>query len=199
MNLPTILQDTREPSEEHDHPSALFAPWIWRGKDRVGLPIRRVCLPEGDYTADGLEKHVLIERKTMPDLLGTLFGSTVNALGEAEGNVGRFREELGRMRSYNLRCIVVEGVPSDLERLREQRDRYGRPLRQYNPMAARGLLTSFFVTWGISTVWAGNREQAEHFVGSTLFYAWQQAQGGEAAAKARARGSTAPWLPRERA
>lgn len=193
--LPVILQDTREPDEEHDHPSALFSPWIWRGKQKVGLPIRRVKLDEGDYTVEGLERHVIIERKTLVDLLGTLFGETTNALGEAEKNLDRFHDELQRMRSYHLKCIVVEASTHDLERLRTQKDGWGREKRQFNPMAARALLTSFLVTYGVPTIWAGSREQAEHFVGSLLHYAWLQSRGGEAAEKARGRGSVAPWLP----
>lgn len=194
-DLPVILQDTREPNEEIDHPSALFSPWIWRGKAKVGLPVRRVKLDEGDYTAEGLERHVIVERKTLVDLLGTLFGETSNALGEAEKNLDRFHDELQRMRPYHLKCIVVEANVEGLERIRTQRNHWGREMRQFNPMAARALLTSFLVTYGVPTIWAGSREQAEHFVGSMLHYAWLQSRGGEAAEKARRRGSVAPWLP----
>lgn len=194
-DLPVILQDTREPNEEHDHPSALFCPWVWRGKQKVGLPIRRVKLDEGDYTVEGLERHVIVERKTMSDLLGTLFGREQDASGDVIERRERFYDELNRMRSYHLRRIVVEGDEDDLEHLRLQQDRFGGQPRQFNPMAARALLDRIEVTFGVPIAWRHNREMAERYVGNLCRFAWEESRGGEAAEKARKRGSTAPWLP----
>lgn len=207
-DLPTIIQDTREPDEEHDPPEALFAPYIVRRGERVGLPLRRVKLDEGDYTAEGLggpfvvngvveqRKGIVIERKTASDLLGTLFGRTTNALGEAESNLERFHVELQRLTSYHRASIVVECSLADIDAMRAVKGRNGRELRQFNPGAVRSLIHSFWVNYGIPTIWAGSRDEAEHAVGAMLHYAWLQSRGGEAAAKARARGSNAPWLPR---
>lgn len=123
---PTILIDTREQR-----------PWTF-----ADLPTRRATLSAGDYTVEGLEGRVAIERKSTADLIGTLtFGRE------------RFERELDRLSSYQRALILVEG---DLSTIIE-----GRYRSQVRPQSLVGSFGSFFGRWGIATCFAGNARNAE--------------------------------------
>jgi ERCC4-type nuclease len=64
----------------------------------------RGTLPTGDYTIQGLEHLVCIERKSLPDLLGCV-GS------ERE----RFDREVHRMLAYPVRVLLVESTWPEIE------------------------------------------------------------------------------------
>jgi DNA excision repair protein ERCC-4 len=106
------------------------------------LPVVRACLPAGDYSIEGMEERVAIERKTMGDLVSTLtYGRE------------RFERELDRLATYERALILVEG---DLSEIVEARYR-----SQVPPQCLVGSFASFFARWGIATVFAGNRRNAQ--------------------------------------
>lgn len=120
-----ILQDTAEPSAEHDAPEALFIPRVYRHADKgrpgeyVAAPTRRIKLETADYSLPGLETVVAIERKTCPDLIKTLLGGHRDSVGEYVAEAKRFRAELERMRDMapgSLRAVIVEASVDDIER-----------------------------------------------------------------------------------
>jgi hypothetical protein len=87
---PTIVVDTREQ-----------APWVAsvrRDQRRILLPVVRRALVAGDYTIEGYEHEIAIERKSLADWIGTMFGASVDALGERATSWERFRRELARVR-----------------------------------------------------------------------------------------------------
>lgn len=85
---PTIVIDTREQR-----------PYRFPGHERFDT------LPTGDYTGEGVESILCIERKSLPDLLG--------CVGQSRE---RFERELERMLAYPKRTVVCEfGLP-DLAR-----------------------------------------------------------------------------------
>lgn len=175
-----VIQDTREPSPDHDASDALFHPSVLIKGEIWALDVERAYLATGDYSLRGLEQVVTIERKTVGDLLGTFFGDRENSVGEAAQNFERFRLELERMRSFAFKTIVVEGIPQSIyERAKD---------RRFNPASAFGMLIAIHTDYGVPTVWAGNRSGAEVWVGSTLKRIWEQHHGGEAWRKAEARG-----------
>ncbi len=197
-DLPMILQDTREPDPDHDAESALFWPMVYQRASKAAaghveaLPLSRVCLATGDYSLPGLEHLVAIERKTVPDLLGTLFGRTVDSVGEAKSNLDRFRGELERMRAMpagSFRLIVIEG---------ERRDIWtGKHRSRVSAVSIIGLIDSLFVDYNVPNVFAGDRAGAQLLVGTTLRRIWEQAHGdGEGFKKAIERGVAGhrPWL-----
>lgn len=98
-----ILIDTREQ-----------APYSFRGftadapKRHVPLiiPVRSKGLRTGDYSIEGLEDRVAVERKSLPDLYGSLGR-------ERE----RFERELVRLDEMDYAAIVIEaGWPSIISR-----------------------------------------------------------------------------------
>ena len=74
--------------------------------------IRRT-LPTGDYSILGFEEYVVVERKSLPDLIGCMTTGR-----------HRFERELQRMRSYEARAVVVEASWGQLRR-GEYRSRIG--------------------------------------------------------------------------
>lgn len=180
----------------------VFRPWVWGEcrrdapydeRPRVYLPAERVKLDVGDYSVRGIEGLFAIERKSLADLLGTLFGHDVDALGERANNKDRFRAELERARSAGMRLeIVVESSVGGLyEESRRRWERYGK---SYDAARVEEMMMSWWVDLGVPTWWAGSRSAAERIVGWSLTRAWSQASGGEEAQKAVGRGYSMPWL-----
>lgn len=198
MDELVILVDSREPSPEHDPPTALFVPTIYRSVDKgVGtiddLATRRVTLFTGDYSLPGLESLAVIERKTLADLIGTLFGRAEDSVGGALPNIDRFRAELDRLAEIRARggfaTIVLEASREDVWAQRYK--------SRVAPVSVINFVDSFAVDYAVPTLWAGNRESAQLHVGTTLSRIWEQHRGiGSAYAKAVSRGRAAslPWI-----
>jgi hypothetical protein len=199
---PICIVDTREPHvDAGDIEESCFTPRIfgphrrgdpWEGRPRLPLDCVRKKLDAGDYSVDRLEAHVAIERKSLQDLLATLFGDRADSLGERRTNLDRFRAELDRARGYWYFAIVVEAGPEALFREAKRRQlMYGK---SYDPFAVQAILRSFLVDLGIPTVFAGTKGTAELEVGHTLARIWSQATRGEAYRSAVKRGYHPPWL-----
>jgi hypothetical protein len=157
--------------------------------------MRREKLPTGDYSLPGLEDLATIERKTLSDLLGTLFGRPEDSNGEARARLDVFRAELERMADIRARggfaVIMVEASREDVWRQRYR--------SRATPTSIIGLIDSFVVDYGIATIWVGNRDGGQLFVGTTLSRIWSQSRGeGDAFEKAKSRGRAAflPWIGR---
>lgn len=65
----------------------------------------RGSLPSGDYSACGVENQLAIERKSISDLVACC----------ANSNRHRFELELGRLRGYRYRRLLVVGEVADIE------------------------------------------------------------------------------------
>ncbi len=200
---PVVLQDTCEPNPELDAPTALFWPMVYvRARKGVpghaaGLPLERTNLETGDYSLPGQETLVSIERKTLGDLIGTLFGTGEDSNGNARPELLRFRAQLDRMRDMNRRGgytrIVVEASLVDVYVHRYRS-------RRVLPVSVVNMMHSIDVDYGVPTIWAGNRDGAQLAVGTCLMRIAEQARGeGEAFVKAVERGCAAhlPWVTGE--
>ena len=188
---PRIIVDTREQDP--------LVPWRKRGENGpIPLETVRGTLATGDYSVEGLEDWVAVERKSREDLYGTLFGvSGDTALGEARENQERFRRELERLRGImwagGRACILVECSPQDLDAYIVQER------RRVQPAAAHGLIVSLFGDYGVPVWWAGGRSREEarvragFMLGTLLGRIAAQAVDNKEAAKAEARGCVLPW------
>ena len=178
-DVPSVVVDTREQRP--------FAPFIWQKSKREYLTPERMCLEEGDYSAPLLLDFIRIERKSIPDLYGSLFGTSVDALGESAPNQERLRAEFLRLSKYPRAYFVIEGMPSDLAHYIESRE------RRVQPGAAYQLVESMGFDYGVPVRWNRNREAAEWFVGYILSRAYTQATNVAEAKKSRKRGLSLPW------
>jgi len=96
---PVFLVDTREQTPWHfpGLPS-------WTGEPISQDQVKRATLATGDYSLQGLEDRIALERKSFDDLYGTLtFGRQ------------RFLEEIDRAKCLDLFAVVVECRFEDLE------------------------------------------------------------------------------------
>ena len=127
----TIVVDTRE---QEPYPF-----------DSEGVTATRRALPAGDYSLDGWEDQVAVERKTLEDLV-----STVIRFRE------RFRTELERLAGYSSACIVVEANLSDIL---ARRYRSGA-----HPNAVLGSVLSIVVDFRVPVFFCSDRQGARAFV-----------------------------------
>ena len=89
----TIIRDSREKKG---------CGWHFRASSNCnGMEVKK--LETGDYSIDGYENTIMIERKTIPDLWGSL----------VQGRA-RFMREMERAKSYPLRYLIIEGTVADV-------------------------------------------------------------------------------------
>ncbi len=134
----TIIIDTRE-QEPYSFDSRLVA------------AVRR-ALPAGDYSVEGLEERVAVERKSLDDFVSTVIHAR-----------RRFREELRRLTGYRAACVVVEASVADvlLQRYRGEA----------HPNAVVGSALSIVLDFGVPVFFCGNRQAACQFVQAYLLAA----------------------------
>ena len=148
---PTVVIDTRE--------GLPWTPWVWREGRRMLLPCVRRALVAGDYAIEGYEQEIAVERKSLADWIGTMFGSTTDALGERATSWERFRREVSRaldgvspedgspptppLRRF---FVLVEASRGDVE---AQRYRSG-----VLPQSVLGRSDSLFNDRGVAVFWA---------------------------------------------
>jgi ERCC4-type nuclease len=118
---------------------------------RVATAVRR-ALPAGDYSVDGLEAFVAVERKTLDDFVSTVIHSRE-----------RFRAELRKLAGYRAACVVVEaGIPDILQQ---------RYRGEAHPNAVLGNALSIILDYRIPVFFCANRQAACHFVQAYLLAA----------------------------
>jgi len=127
----TIVVDTREQEPYAFDPTRVIA--------------TRKALPAGDYSIDGCEDSVAVERKTLEDFVSTVIRSRK-----------RFTRELRRLSEYDAACVVVE---ADLRDILGGRYRSGA-----HPNAVLGTLLSIVVDFGIPVFFCSDRQAACRFV-----------------------------------
>ncbi|WP_437648320.1 ERCC4 domain-containing protein [Sorangium sp. So ce362] len=130
----TIIVDTREQR-----------PWTFGDAYRL----ERVALPAGDYSIAGFESVVAIERKSLDDFVHSVTWER-----------GRFLRECERLRSYELKTILVEaGVP----------DVWAHRYRsKTTPQAVIASALAIQQDYDITTTWAGSRDSAERIAAMML-------------------------------
>ncbi len=132
---PVLIIDTREQAP-------------FRFPEETIAVIRR-ALPAGDYTLEGLEDHVVVERKSLDDLVKTL-------IQDRE----RFHRELKKLQVIPGACVVVEAGLNDLLS------------HQYksgaHPNAVLGAVLAVMVDFQVPVHFCGSRPAACHFTLSYL-------------------------------
>jgi ERCC4-type nuclease len=132
---PVIVVDTRE-TEPYS-----FSP------ERAAV-VRR-ALPAGDYSVEGMERRVAVERKTLPDLVHTV-------IHERE----RFRRELQLLSGYEAACLVVEAQLSDVLGGSYRGGAY--------PSSVLGAVVSIILDHRVPVFFCGNRPCARQFTEAYL-------------------------------
>jgi len=131
----TVIIDTREQEPYSFDP-------------RLATAVRR-ALPAGDYSVDGLEACVAVERKTLDDFVSTVIHSRA-----------RFREELRKLAGYRAACVVVEAGLIDVL---QKRYRGGA-----HPNAVLGNALSLILDYGVPVFFCTTRQASCQFVQAYL-------------------------------
>jgi len=131
VNAITVVVDTRE-QEPYDF-------------DPQCVTVIRRALPAGDYSIEGFEDSVAVERKSLADFVSTVIRGR-----------DRFQKELKRLQSYEAACVVVE---ASLRDILEGNYRSGA-----HPNSILGAILSIIVDFGIPVYFCSDRQVACRFV-----------------------------------
>jgi len=131
----TVVIDTREQEPYSFDP-------------RLATAVRR-ALPAGDYSVDGLEACVAVERKTLDDFVSTVIH-----------NRARFREELRKLAGYRAACVVVEAGLIDVLQKRYRGDAH--------PNAVLGNALSLILDYRVPVFFCTTRQASCQFVQAYL-------------------------------
>ncbi|OGP64049.1 MAG: hypothetical protein A2169_02405 [Deltaproteobacteria bacterium RBG_13_47_9] len=148
---PTVVID----SQEHmGYRFERFSNWF-AGTIRKRLPI-------GDYTLLGMENEVIVERKTVPDLVKSIIQER-----------GDFIRKCERLSAFKKKCMVIEGSMACLKTPYED--------SMAHPNAVFGSLMAAQERWDIPVYFLDNFLLAEEFVASMLSkyhaYQWLEING----------------------
>jgi len=130
-----IVIDTREQT-----------PWSF------DCPTVRRKLDAGDYSVDGMDDAVAIERKSLKDFVSTVIH-----------DFPRFAAELERLSRYEAACIVVE---ADLDHV--LRGLAVDDLRGTAPESVLGATVHITLRYGVPVFWCGSRQAARAFTDAFL-------------------------------
>jgi DNA excision repair protein ERCC-4 len=108
------------------------------------IAVKRHALPAGDYSLEGFEDRIAVERKTLDDFVNTVIRGRE-----------RFRRELERLQSYEAACVVVEADMNDVIA--------GHYHSGVHPASILGALSSILVDYGIPVFFCSNRQVACQF------------------------------------
>lgn len=110
--------------------------------DFPDLEVERSKLDQGDYSVSGMEHRIAIERKTMDDFISSLTRER-----------DRFTRELDRLKGYERALIVVEAHFDDVCA--------GAYRSMMRPASIVGSVASIHARFGVPTVFAGDRQNAQ--------------------------------------
>jgi len=139
-----MVVDTREQKP-------LFKPKPW---------IVEAGLNSGDYSIQGFETVITIERKSIPDLLGTL----------GKGRI-RFEKELNRMSEYKWKGLLIEGLENDVYQPND--------FSSMHPNSIYHSLAAIETKWGMCIYYAKDKKHARWWVLSRLCKLYKYLRQGD--------------------
>lgn len=143
-----IIQDTREKDG-----------WKFRASANC-LGMERRKLDTGDYSIEGYEDLVMIERKSIPDLWGSLIQRRKT-----------FMKEMDRALEFPVRYLIIEGSVGDILR--------GFRYSSVTPEFILSCLTSLEVKHGIHVVFTSKRRDvAQRYVRRLISKLFQYCEDG---------------------
>ena len=114
---------------------------------------KRQCLPSGDYSINGYEQHIAIERKTKQDIYQSV----------SKGRK-RFKKEVERLATYKYAAIVIE---SSLDNLL-----IPPPYTELSPRVVINTLLSWSIKYRLHVFFASDRDHARAIVYRLLEKFW---------------------------
>jgi len=146
----TIIRDSREKKG---------CGWSFKASANCdGMVIKK--LDTGDYSIEGYEDLIMVERKTIPDLWGSL--------GQWRE---RFMKEMDRALEFPVRYLIIEGTLSDINK--------GFRYSKLRPEFILASLISLEVKYGIHVIFTNKRKDiARTYVRKLLAKLFQYCEDG---------------------
>lgn len=114
--------------------------------------VQKAKLEAGDYSVQGFEQHVAVERKSLPDFVGTVIH-----------DYDRFARELTKLSAMDAACIVVE---ADLNAV--LCNKHTDALRAISPQSLLGAAIYIGIKYKVPVFWCGSRPAAVRFTDAFL-------------------------------
>jgi ERCC4-type nuclease len=151
---PVVIRDTREKKGQG---------WFFGGDASYWGGTTISTLRTGDYSVEGLERFVCIERKkSVNEFMGNLFMTWQ-----------RFQKELHRMRKFGMAAIVLEFTADDVLDWKKDPKVADELKKKLDTYALISRITEIQIEYpNIHVVYAGNR--GREFAGYLLKKAYQQ-------------------------
>lgn len=143
---PTIIIDSREQK-----------PYVFRDAQGAYYDTIIKALPAGDYSIEGYECEIAVERKSLDDLVNTVIHSKE-----------RFHRELTKLRMYGYAIIVVEATVGEI-----LAHNYSS---QASPKAVLASALSKHSTFGIPVMFWDTRQIANELTRIWLELVWAQVE-----------------------
>ena len=115
-------------------------------------PVVHQKLDAGDYSVEGFETRVAVERKSLSDFVHTVIH-----------DFQRFAVELDKLSQMDAACVVVE---ADLDEV--LRGLHADSLRSVSPASLLGAATHISLRYRVPVHWCGSRQAACAFTDSFL-------------------------------
>ena len=115
-------------------------------------PTIRRKLDAGDYSVDGLESAVAVERKSLKDFVSTVIH-----------DFARFAAELEKLSSLEAACVIVEADLDDV-----LRGLAADECRGASPESVMGAAVHVSLRYGVPVFWCGSRQAARAFTDAFL-------------------------------
>jgi ERCC4-type nuclease len=127
-----IIRDTREKDG-----------WNFRASSNCH-GVESVKLDTGDYSLKGFEHLIMVERKSIADLWGTLTAGKE-----------RFMKEMERAKEIPARFLIIEGTVAEINK--------GFTYSKVDPNYIFGFLISLQVKYGLHVIFAGRKDVAQEY------------------------------------
>ncbi len=130
-------------------------PYLFSGE----LIIRKVLMVDGirtgDYSIQGFERKVTVERKTTSDLYSSL-----------SQRRDKFMEEMERIQHFECKALLIEATYDQV--INAPRTSYVRKFSKLQKPHLRGALTKIMAEYNIPVIFAGSRRNGEEWTHKVL-------------------------------
>jgi hypothetical protein len=156
-----IITDTREPVERNTLNKK--GEYLFAG---FNCKITRKCLSYGDYSLESYENAIAIDRKTLPDLFGSITGCRE-----------RFERVVAGLSQMEAGYVIVEASFADICKGATYR-KAGKKITTSEAIinSVKGTITGWMLRYQVPFIFAGDRAGAEWFTYDLLKKFWVRKQ-----------------------
>jgi ERCC4-type nuclease len=117
--------------------------------------VKTASLATGDYSIEGLQKLISVERKELSDFISCCTSGR-----------DRFKAELHRLQAYRAKAVIIEGSLEDIIQHRYR--------SQISPNSVIGSISSWTLRYSVPFIFAGDRPGGEMMCYSILSNFYRQ-------------------------